>query len=84
MEFVSKLTQGHIEDFEDNFPEETKTLSAGKSDGELVRAAIKAGWFDGMSEKDVKKVRDMSPKEVAKLAREIAAKYNEVRTIDPN
>lgn len=84
MEFVSLITQGHIEDFEDYFPEETHTLSAGKSDGEMVRAAIKAGWFEGITEKEVKKVRDYAPKDVAKLAREIAAKYNEARTIDPN
>lgn len=83
MEFV-KLTQGHIEDFEEQFPKDTETLSAGKSDGEMVRAAIKAGWIEGMKEKEADKIREWEPQEVMKAAREIAAKYNEARTIDPN
>ena len=47
-----------------------------------VKAAIVAGWFDGVNDPDV--VDEMKGGEVSKLSAEVWKAFREARQIDPN
>ena len=51
-------------------------------EGVSVMAAIKAGWFDGVSDAGI--VDDMRGGEVKKLSEAVWAAFREARQIDPN
>ena len=76
-----ELKQKHIEAFSKDLPPAEKTTMA-VYNGALVRASIKAGWFDGWNVKP-EFVDDMKPSEVKKLADLILKEHNRVMEISP-
>lgn len=81
MKLKTPLKQRHLEAWEEAFNAEEVT-GASRFAGLVVRAAIKAGWFDDLV--SVEAVDDMNPAFVRKLAKQVNDAYVEATTLDPN
>jgi hypothetical protein len=74
------IRQRQMEAFEDLRPSDS--VKGAKYLGDLVRAAISAGWLSDYP--DPAAVADMLPLEVRRLAEAVAAKFVELTTIPKN
>ena len=77
---VKDLTQKHIEDWSAELPN-VKEVTVSKYRGDIIRAAVTAGWFEG---EPIGSVCDMKPQDVVWLAEQIADLYNELTTLSPS
>lgn len=89
MEIISDLKQRHLSGWTAALRElkpadidKITNLPEVEFDGVTVKAAIKAGWVEGVTDPAV--VDDMRGGDVAKLSNKIWKAFNEARHIDPN
>ena len=89
MEIISDLRQRHLagwtkamRELKPPEMENTTDLPEVEFQGVSVKAAITAGWFDGVTDAGI--VDDMKGGEVKKLSAEVWAAFREARRIDPN
>ena len=89
MQIIADLRQRHLagwtkalREFKPEDLERATQLPQVEYDGFSVKAAIKSGWFDGVT--DIGIVDDMKGGEVNKLANEIFEAFQKARQIDPN
>lgn len=75
-----ELTQKHIEDWTNALPDADKTKAL-VYQGDMVRAAAKAGWFKEPINPD--DVSGMKPARVKELAMAIGKAFNEAMEISP-
>jgi hypothetical protein len=75
-----ELKQRHVEAFTAETPDPEKTKAI-QYFGDVVRAAVKAGWLESPK---IDNVDEMAPKEVKNLALAVLAEFARVMGISPS